>query len=82
MNLQRPAMCCRFPSQELFEGGYKDITILSLSLGATRTFEATSRFLALDLWTLGVLYISISLLSRASRERFEMCVAVCSSLHR
>eukprot|EP00439_Symbiodinium_sp_Y106_P083189 s1076_g23.t1 len=24
---------------ELFEGGYKDITILSLSLGATRTFE-------------------------------------------
>jgi len=25
--------------EELFEGGYKDITILSLSLGATRTFE-------------------------------------------
>ena len=26
--------------QELFEGGYNDICILSLSLGATRTFEA------------------------------------------
>jgi len=26
--------------EELFEGGYNDICILSLSLGATRTFEA------------------------------------------
>lgn len=36
---QRPGRWLHLP-KELFEGGYNDICILSLSLGATRTFEA------------------------------------------